>query len=58
MLTFGKPHSEVIGHHIEDVIQNFCQPADIVKIPERNRNMTLSPVNNDENGSGMIKKRF
>ncbi|KAH9631544.1 hypothetical protein HF086_004705 [Spodoptera exigua] len=51
MLTFGKPHSEVIGHHIEDVIQNFCQEADIVKIPERNRNMTLSPVNNEDNGS-------
>ncbi|PZC85640.1 hypothetical protein B5X24_HaOG215910 [Helicoverpa armigera] len=51
MLTFGKPHSEVIGHHIEDVIQNFCQEADIVKIPERNRNMTLSPVNNENNGS-------
>ncbi|XP_050554968.1 PAS domain-containing serine/threonine-protein kinase [Spodoptera frugiperda] len=51
MLTFGKPHSEVIGHHIEDVIQNFCQEADIVKMPERNRNMTLSPVNNEDNGS-------
>ncbi|CAH0592247.1 unnamed protein product [Chrysodeixis includens] len=51
MLTFGKTHSEVIGHHIEDVIQNFCQEADLVKMPERSRNMTLSPVNNDNNGS-------
>lgn len=58
MLTFGKPHSEVIGHHIEDVIQNFCQEADIVKMPERNRNMTLSPVNNEDNGSGMYTMLF
>ncbi|KAG6446702.1 hypothetical protein O3G_MSEX004576 [Manduca sexta] len=51
MLTFGKPHSEVIGHHIGDVIQNFCREADIVKVPDRTRNMTLSPVNNENNGS-------
>ncbi|KAG7310767.1 hypothetical protein JYU34_003578 [Plutella xylostella] len=51
MLTFGKPHSEVIGHHIEEVIQNFCRESDKIKIPERGRNMTLSPVNNDVNGS-------
>ncbi|KAM3967471.1 PAS domain containing serine/threonine kinase [Aphomia sociella] len=50
MLTFGKPHSEVVGHHIEEVIHNFCRESDMVKIPDRNRNMTLSPVNN-ENGS-------
>ncbi|KAJ2940611.1 hypothetical protein O0L34_g14717 [Tuta absoluta] len=48
MLTFGKPHSEVIGHHIEDVIADFCRPADLVKPNERNRNMTLSPVNNGD----------
>ncbi|KAL4713819.1 hypothetical protein ACJJTC_015473 [Scirpophaga incertulas] len=51
MLTFGKPHHEVISHHIEDVIPNFCKQADMVKIPDRNRNMTLSPVNNDNDGS-------
>ncbi|XP_041975737.1 PAS domain-containing serine/threonine-protein kinase [Aricia agestis] len=50
MLTFGKPQSEVIGHHIEDVIQNFCREADRVKMQE-NRHMTLSPVHNDENDS-------
>ncbi|CAG4983691.1 unnamed protein product [Colias eurytheme] len=50
MLTFGKPQSEVIGHHIEDVIQNFCREADLVK-QENNRNMTLSPVNNEDDGS-------
>lgn len=63
MLTFGKTHSEVIGHHIEDVIQNFCLESDLVKMPERSRNMTLSPVNNDDNGSGKgkqhtLKKKF
>ncbi|KAJ0182722.1 hypothetical protein K1T71_002091 [Dendrolimus kikuchii] len=51
MLTFGKPHSEVIGHHIDDVIQNFCREADIVKLANRNRDMTLSPVNNQREGS-------
>ncbi|XP_031768886.2 PAS domain-containing serine/threonine-protein kinase isoform X1 [Galleria mellonella] len=50
MLTFGKPHSEVVGHHIEEVIHNFCRESDMVKMPDRHRNMTLSPVNN-ENGS-------
>lgn len=54
MLTFGKPHSEVIGHHIDDVIQNFCREADIVKVSNRNRDMTLSPVNNQKDGSGML----
>lgn len=49
MLTFGKAHSEVIGHHIDDVIQHFCRETDLITMPERNRNMTLSPVNNDEN---------
>lgn len=51
MLTFGKPHSEVIGHHIEDVIQNFCRETDMVKMDNRNRNMTLS-VNNEDEDSG------
>ncbi|XP_060808057.1 PAS domain-containing serine/threonine-protein kinase [Amyelois transitella] len=51
MLTFGKPHTEVVGHHIENVIQNFCRECDMVKVPDRNRDMTLSPVNNDNNGS-------
>ncbi|XP_061385658.1 PAS domain-containing serine/threonine-protein kinase isoform X2 [Danaus plexippus] len=51
MLTFGKAQSEVIGHQIEDVIQNFCRESDLVKIQDRNRNMTLSPVNNDNNDS-------
>ncbi|XP_053615608.1 PAS domain-containing serine/threonine-protein kinase [Plodia interpunctella] len=51
MLTFGKPYSEVVGHHIEHVIHNFCREADMVKVPDRNRDMTLSPVNNDNNGS-------
>ncbi|XP_037867078.1 PAS domain-containing serine/threonine-protein kinase [Bombyx mori] len=51
MLTFGKPHSEVIGHHIDDVIQFFCRESDIVKLPDRARNMTLSPVNNEDNPS-------
>ncbi|CAK1544486.1 unnamed protein product [Leptosia nina] len=50
-LTFGKPQSEVIGHHIEDVIQNFCRESDLVKVQENNRNMTLSPVNNENDGS-------
>lgn len=54
MLTFGKPHSEVIGHYIDDVIPNFCREADMVKVNERNRNMTLSPVNNENDGSGML----
>ncbi|CAB3239719.1 unnamed protein product [Arctia plantaginis] len=52
MLTFGKTHSEVIGHHIDDVIQHFCRHADMVKMPDRNRNMTLSPVNNDDDNNG------
>ncbi|CAF4863394.1 unnamed protein product [Pieris macdunnoughi] len=47
-LTFGKSLSEVIGHHIEDVIQNFCRECDLIKIQDTNRNMTLSPVNNDD----------
>ncbi|XP_063827723.1 PAS domain-containing serine/threonine-protein kinase [Ostrinia nubilalis] len=51
MLTFGKPHAEVVGHHIDDVIQHFCREADMVKVPDRGRQMTLSPVNNDNNGS-------
>ncbi|XP_026319661.1 PAS domain-containing serine/threonine-protein kinase [Hyposmocoma kahamanoa] len=51
MLTFGKPHSEVIGYYIEDVIPNFCREVDMVKVNERNRNMTLSPVNNENDGS-------
>ncbi|XP_073957230.1 PAS domain containing serine/threonine kinase [Choristoneura fumiferana] len=51
MLTFGKPHSEVIGHQIEELIPNFCRASDMVKVPDRNRDMTLSPVNNDENDS-------
>ncbi|CAH2050069.1 unnamed protein product, partial [Iphiclides podalirius] len=51
MLTFGKSQSEVIGHHISEVVQNFCRESDKVKVSERNRNMTLSPVNNDNNGS-------
>ncbi|XP_068626475.1 PAS domain-containing serine/threonine-protein kinase [Battus philenor] len=51
MLTFGKSHSEVIGHHINDVIPNFCRESDMVKVSDRNRNMTLSPVNNDSNAS-------
>lgn len=52
MLTFGKPLSEVVGRHIEELIQNFCGESDIVKLPERNRQMTLSPVNNGESGTG------
>ncbi|XP_026497091.1 PAS domain-containing serine/threonine-protein kinase isoform X1 [Vanessa tameamea] len=51
MLTFGKPHSEVIGHHIENVIQNFCREADLVKIQDRNRNLTLSVNNEDEDSA-------
>ncbi|XP_046965611.1 PAS domain-containing serine/threonine-protein kinase isoform X2 [Vanessa cardui] len=51
MLTFGKPHSEVIGHHIENVIQNFCQESDLVKIQDRNRNLTLSVNNEDEDSA-------
>ncbi|KAL0901832.1 hypothetical protein ABMA27_006995 [Loxostege sticticalis] len=51
MLTFGKPHTEVVGHHIDDVIPHFCREADMVKVPDRTRQMTLSPVNNDNNGS-------
>ncbi|XP_050680592.1 PAS domain-containing serine/threonine-protein kinase [Leptidea sinapis] len=47
MLTFGKPQCDVIGHHIEHVIQNFCREADLLKLHEPNRNMTLSPVPND-----------
>ncbi|XP_050342738.1 PAS domain-containing serine/threonine-protein kinase [Nymphalis io] len=50
MLTFGKAHSEVIGHHIENVIQNFCRESDLVKLQDRNRNLTLS-VNNDDEDS-------
>ncbi|CAH2217409.1 jg26472, partial [Pararge aegeria aegeria] len=53
MLTFGKAQSEVIGHHIEDVIQNFCRESDLVNVLDRNRNMTLSPVNNENDDSGM-----
>ncbi|XP_052739436.1 PAS domain-containing serine/threonine-protein kinase [Bicyclus anynana] len=50
MLTFGKAQSEVIGHHIDDVIQNFCRECDLVTV-DRNRNTTLSPVNNDNDDS-------
>lgn len=52
MLTYGKPLSEVVGRHIEELIQNFCGESDVVKLPERNRQMTLSPVNNGESGTG------
>ncbi|KPI91804.1 PAS domain-containing serine/threonine-protein kinase [Papilio xuthus] len=51
MLTFGKSQSEVIGHHITDVIPNFCREADMLKGGDRNRNMTLSPVNNGDDAS-------
>lgn len=53
MLTFGKSQAEVIGHHITDVIPNFCREADMLKAGDRNRNMTLSPVNNGDDASGM-----
>ncbi|XP_013149578.1 PREDICTED: PAS domain-containing serine/threonine-protein kinase [Papilio polytes] len=51
MLTFGKSQAEVIGHHITDVIPNFCREADMLKAGDRNRNMTLSPVNNGDDAS-------
>ncbi|CAK1601725.1 unnamed protein product [Parnassius mnemosyne] len=51
MLTFGKSLTDVIGHHINDVIPNFCRESDMVKVSDRNRNMTLSPVNNENSGS-------
>ncbi|CAH0724620.1 unnamed protein product, partial [Brenthis ino] len=51
MLTFGKPNSEVIGHHIEEVIQNFCRESDMVKMENRNRDMTLSVNNEDEDSA-------
>lgn len=51
MLTFGKPHNEVIGQNIEEIIQNFCQDVDLIKLNIRNRDMTLSPVNNNHDGS-------
>lgn len=51
MLTFGKTNSEVNGHHIDEVIQNFCRESDRVKVHER---MTLSPVNHENNDSGNI----